>query len=37
MPEKICKSIFPPELDDYIDQSEKLGEGIAIVCFPTIN
>ena len=28
MPEKIDKSCFPPELDDFIDLSEKLGEGI---------
>lgn len=28
MPEKIVKSCFPPELDDFIDLSEKLGEGI---------
>jgi len=27
MPEKIIKSPFPSELDDYIDLTEKLGEG----------
>ena len=28
MPEKIVKSCFPPELDDFIDLFEKLGEGM---------
>ena len=31
MPEKVIKSCFPPELDDFIDLSEKLGEGMMIL------